>query len=88
MFPYAMVHGECIGGELDLLLNRRVQIGFFPWRFVDGESCIGRCVAILSDGEYAEAMKQKEGMAKTRFGDAFEPGHVENINRLTAENMK
>jgi len=35
------------------VLNRRVTIGFFPWRFVDGESCIGRCVAMLEDAEYA-----------------------------------
>jgi len=35
--------------RLDLLVNRRVTIGFFPWRFVDGESCIGRCVAFVDD---------------------------------------
>jgi arylformamidase len=46
MFPYGIIHAECLGGDIDLLLNRRVTtIGFFPWRFVDGESCIGRCVA-------------------------------------------
>jgi hypothetical protein len=88
MFPYGIVHAECIGGEIDLLLNRRVPIGFFPWRFVDGESCIGRCVAILEDGEYADAMKKKADMAKTRFGDAYHPGHTDSINKLTAENMK
>jgi kynurenine formamidase len=37
MFPFGIVHAECIGGEIDLLLNRRVTIGFFPWRFVDGD---------------------------------------------------
>jgi hypothetical protein len=88
MFPYGIIHAECLGGEIDLLLNRRVQVGFFPWRFVDGESCIGRCVAILSDEQYAEAMQQKETMPRTRFGDAFDPLHAGNINRLTAENMK
>ena len=87
MFPYGIVHAECIGGEIDLLLNRRVPIGFFPWRFVDGESCIGRCVAILEDGEHAKLMERKAGMSKTRFGDAYEPRHVESIARLTQNNM-
>jgi len=45
MFPYNIIHAECFGGEIDLLCNQRVTIGFFPWRFVDGESSIGRAVA-------------------------------------------
>jgi len=49
MFPYGIIHAECLGGEIDLLLNRRVPVGFFPWRFVDGESSIGRCVAMVND---------------------------------------
>jgi kynurenine formamidase len=39
MFPYGIIHAECFGGELDLLLNRRVQVGIFPWRFVDQPRC-------------------------------------------------
>jgi kynurenine formamidase len=39
-----IIHAECIGGDIDLMVNRRATIGFFPWRFVDGESSIGRCV--------------------------------------------
>jgi arylformamidase len=88
MFPYGIIHAECIGGEIDLLLNRRVQIGFFPWRFVDGESCIGRCVAFLSDEEYDEVMKVKAELPKTKFGDAFKPEHVESLNQLSIENLK
>ena len=54
MFPHHIIHAECVGGEIDLLANRRTTIGFYPWRFVDGESCIGRCVAFLEDDEYEE----------------------------------
>ncbi|MBU1877757.1 MAG: cyclase family protein, partial [Chloroflexi bacterium] len=54
LFPHGIIHAECIGGEVDLLVNRRATIGFFPWRFVDGESSIGRCVAFVDDDEYEE----------------------------------
>lgn len=87
MFPYGIIHAECIGGDIDLLVNRRVQIGFFPWRFVDGESSIGRCVAMVEDDEYAELMNKKQAMPKTKFGDAFNPQHVEKINQISKQNM-
>ncbi len=87
MFPYGIVHAECIGGEIDLLLNRRVTVGFFPWRFVDGESCIGRCVAILEDDEYESALARKTNLPRTRFGDAFIPAHVEQINAVSKLNL-
>jgi arylformamidase len=80
MFPYGIIHAECLGGELDLLLNRRVQVGFFPWRFVDGESSIGRCVAIVDDDEFDRLMIRRAELPKTRFGDAYDPLHVERIN--------
>jgi len=81
MFPHGIIHAECIGGELDLLLNRRATVGFFPWRFVDGESSIGRCVAFVEDDEYEELMRLKDSaMGITRFGDAFNPAHVERLN--------
>jgi kynurenine formamidase len=82
MFPYGIIHAECIGGEIDLLVNQRVQVGFFPWRFVDGESCIGRCVAFVDDAHYAELMNKKASMPKTKFGDAYDPQHVDNLKRL------
>jgi len=81
MFPEGIIHAECIGGEIDLLVNRRVQIGFFPWRFVDGESSIGRCVAMVDDDEYEELQKQKAALPKTKFGDAFNPAHVAALNQ-------
>lgn len=87
MFPHGIIHAECIGGDIDLLLNQRVTIGFFPWRFVDGESCIGRCVAFVDDDRYEELMAKKAEMPKTRFGDAYNPSHVEQINKLSAANM-
>lgn len=83
MFPHGIIHAECLGGDIDLLLNRRVTIGFFPWRFVDGEASIGRCVAFVEDDEYEELMKKKEGMPGTRFGDAYDPAHVDSLNELS-----
>ncbi len=83
MFPEGIIHAECLGGDIDLLLNRRVTIGFFPWRFVDGEASIGRCVAFVEDDEYEELMAKKEEMAKTKYGDAYDPTHVERLNELS-----
>ncbi len=83
MFPDHIIHAECIGGEIDLLLNRRATVGFFPWRFVDGESSIGRCVAFVEDDEYEELMARKAAMPVTKFGDAFNPAHVAQINALS-----
>jgi kynurenine formamidase len=83
MFPHHIIHAECIGGDIDLLANRRATIGFFPWRFVDGESCIGRCVAFVEEDEYEELMARKAGLPKTRFGDCFDPQHVEWIDKLS-----
>jgi arylformamidase len=87
LFPHGIIHAECVGGDVDLLLNERVEIGFFPWRFVDGESSIGRCVAFVDDDEYEELMKKKEGMPTTKFGDAYNPTHVERINELSRANL-
>jgi arylformamidase len=83
LFPHGIIHAECLGGEIDLLLNRRTTVGFFPWRFVDGESSIGRCVAVVEESEYEELVAQKAKLPKTRFGDAYDPQHVEQIKRLT-----
>lgn len=69
MFPYGIIHAECLGGDIDLLLNQRVTIGCFPWRFVDGESCISRIVAFVDDDKHAELMKAKAGCKLTKFGD-------------------
>jgi arylformamidase len=88
LFPKGIIHAECIGGDIDLLLNRRITIGFFPWRFVDGESCIGRCVAMVEDDEYQDLMKKKaESKTLTKFGDYYNPQHTENLKKNTAANL-
>jgi hypothetical protein len=86
MFPHGIIHAECLGGDIDLIVNRRVTIGMFPWRFVDGESSIARCVAILENSEYEALMAKKASMPKTKFGDAFNPAHVESLNKLSLAN--
>ncbi|MFH1415113.1 MAG: cyclase family protein [Elusimicrobiota bacterium] len=45
LFPEGIVHAENIGGDIDLLSNKRIWIGAFPWRAVDLESCICRIAA-------------------------------------------
>jgi arylformamidase len=87
MFPYGIIHAECLGGEIDLLCNQRVQVGFFPWRFVDGESSIGRCVAMVDDERYEQLQKEKAKLPKTKFGDAYNPKHTEQINALSMKNL-
>lgn len=88
MFPDEIIHAECFGGDIDLLLNRRVQIGFFPWRFVDGEASIGRAVAFVDDAEYEALMAKKAALPKTKFGDCYDPAHVERLNQITRKNLE
>jgi arylformamidase len=88
MFPFHILHAECFGGDIDLILNRRIQVGIFPWRFVDGESCISRAAAFVDDAEYEKLMAKKAKMPKSKFGDAYDPIHVERLNKLSAENLK
>ena len=83
LFPYGIIHAECIGGDIDLLLNQRATIGFFPWRFVDGEASIGRCVAFVDDVRYDELMEVKASLPKTKFGDANNTKHVDRLNQLS-----
>jgi kynurenine formamidase len=83
LFPHGIIHAECLGGDIDLLLNRRATVGFFPWRFVEGETSIGRCVAFVEDAEYDALMQKKASLPKTRFGDAYDPAHVERIEQLS-----
>lgn len=69
LFPHGIIHAECLGGDIDLLLNERVEIGCFPWRFVDGEASISRIVAFVDDDRYAALMKKKKSFQLTKFGD-------------------
>jgi hypothetical protein len=50
---------------------------------VDGEASIGRCVAFVDDDQYAELMAKKEQMKKTKYGDAIDPSHVANLDKLS-----
>ena len=45
------------------------QIGCFPWRFVDGESCISRIVAFVDDDRHEALMAKKAKAVLTKFGD-------------------
>jgi kynurenine formamidase len=69
MFSHGIIHAECLGGDIDLLLNQRCIIGCFPWRLVDGESCISRIVAIVDDARFAKLMEAKQACQLTKFGD-------------------
>jgi kynurenine formamidase len=84
MFDKGIIHAECVGGDIDLLLNQRVVIGCFPWRFVDGESSIARIVAIVEDKRYEELMEKKKKAKLTKFGDiagALNPWLHENTRK-------
>ncbi len=67
MFDKGIIHAECVGGDIDLLVNRRVQVGCFPWRFVDGEASIARIVAMVDDDEYEELMAKKADHAQNEI---------------------
>lgn len=49
LFPCGIIHAENLGGDIDELLNRRVTIGCFPWKFVGGESAFCRIVAFVEE---------------------------------------
>lgn len=51
LFPHGIIHVENIGGEIDQILNRRLTIGCFPWKLVEGESAVARVVAFEFDEE-------------------------------------
>ena len=69
MFSDHIIHAECVGGDIDLLLNQRFTCGCFPWRFVDGESSIARIVAMVDDDRYDRLMAKKATCELTKFGD-------------------
>jgi hypothetical protein len=45
-------------------------------------------VVFVEDDEYEQLMAKKEKMPKTRFGDAFDPKHVENLDKIAAKNLE
>jgi hypothetical protein len=42
---------------------------------------------MVEDQEYEELMALKASLPKTRFGDAYDPHHVETINALSKVNL-
>ena len=55
-FQEGLLHAENIGGDIELMLNKRCLIGAFPWRYEGLESCPCRIVCFLDAGEKVEAM--------------------------------
>jgi kynurenine formamidase len=44
---------ENVGGDIDAVTGKRVTFAAFPWRWVKGDGCIVRLVAIIDpSGEY------------------------------------
>ena len=52
--PFLLGNGiagfENIGGDIDKVTGKRVTIAAFPWRWVKGDGCIVRMVAIVDPG--------------------------------------
>src|SRR6266545_3888301 len=64
MFPFhnwafqeGLLHAENLGGDIELMLNKRALIGAFPWRYEGLEGCPCRIVAFL-DAAAAEIAKE------------------------------
>jgi kynurenine formamidase len=49
LFPHDVVHIENLGGEIDRVLDQKIQFGCFPWRFQGGEAAFCRAVAFLDE---------------------------------------
>jgi arylformamidase len=71
LFHIPIVHAENLGGDIDLVLNQRVTIGCFPWRFVGGESSISRIVAFVSPDDHRRLLARKKKARRTCYGDCI-----------------
>ena len=47
LFPKGVYHVENVGGEIDKVLDQKVWIGCFPFRFKGGEAAFSRVVAFV-----------------------------------------
>jgi kynurenine formamidase len=47
LFPHDIVHIENLGGQIDDVLDQKIQLGCFPWRFQGGEAALCRAVAMV-----------------------------------------
>jgi kynurenine formamidase len=60
---------ENVGGDIDKVTGKRVTIAAFPWRWVQGDGCIVRMVAIVDPtGEYRLANGKKPSECKNLNG--------------------
>lgn len=48
LFPHLVFHAENVGGAIDEVLDQRVWIGCYPWRFKGGEAAFCRIVAYVA----------------------------------------
>ena len=55
-FQEGLLHAENLGGDIELMLNKRCLIGAFPWRYEGLEGCPCRIVAFPDCGEEVEAV--------------------------------
>jgi kynurenine formamidase len=47
LFPHEIIHIENAGGQIDRVLDQRITVGCFPWRFMGGEAAFCRFVAFI-----------------------------------------
>jgi arylformamidase len=47
LFPHDVIHIENLGGDIDRVLDQKIQFGCFPWRFQGGEAAFCRAAAFL-----------------------------------------
>ncbi len=60
LFPKGVFHVENVGGEIDLILDQRVWVGCFPFRFKGGEAAFCRFVGFVEDARPA----RRQGRAR------------------------
>jgi kynurenine formamidase len=78
ILAHGIVGFENVGGDLDAVTGRRVTIACFPWRWVGGDGCIVRMVAMLdttgnfriepADGEVQGPPVRKPDISGARQG--------------------
>ncbi len=85
LFPFGIIHAECIGGDIDLLLNRRVDDRLLPLALRRRRDQ-HRALCGDGGGRRIRGTDEEEGghSPRPRFGDCYDPKHVEQLNRLTA----
>jgi kynurenine formamidase len=47
LFPHGVFHAENVGGQIDEVLDQRIWLGCFPFRFAGGEAAFSRIVAFV-----------------------------------------